>query len=166
MKNVLLFTRLAALIALQWLLVEGLPLTQYGNPYAYLLFLIWLPVNSSKTTLLLWAFLAGSIMDSLEQSGGAHTLASLGLILIKPPIERGLLGFLRDTDAEKMSGLSLRKFIIPATLFTLVHHALLFTLENYGFSPWPPLLLRISISSIFTLLIIISLHLLLSSRNE
>ena len=62
-------------IFVQWLLIQDLPLTDYGNPYIYLWAFFVIPFNTPRMTTYVLAFIIGSTLDSLEQSGGAHTIA-------------------------------------------------------------------------------------------
>ena len=49
-------------------------------------------MNSPAITYII-AFVVGSILDSLEQSGGSHTIACLLTVAAKPSIENFLYGF-------------------------------------------------------------------------
>ena len=70
-------------IFVQWLLIQDLPLTDYGNPYIYLWAFFVIPFNTPRMTTYVLAFIIGSTLDSLEQSGGAHTIAALMTIAAK-----------------------------------------------------------------------------------
>lgn len=161
LKNILV---VIAAYALQFAFLQDLPLTVYGNPYIYMWGILVLPFNTSKTKYLLYAFVLGSIMDSLESSGGAHTIATLVLVWFKPSIENLLYGFKDGKSDEGLIQLPLANFLSQSLILILVHHAVLFTLENYGFSHLSHLALRIVISTLLTTLLLVIGHLLFSKR--
>ena len=88
------FVWLVLVLFVQWGLLQDVPLTVYGNPYLYLWFFLWLPFGVSRISLYAIAFAVGSIMDAFEQSGGAHTLACLTLVALKPWVENALIGYI------------------------------------------------------------------------
>jgi len=150
--------------AVQFAFLQDLPLTQYGNPYIYLWGLLVMPLNTTRTIYLLYAFLLGSTMDSLESSGGAHTAAMLLMAWFKPSIENVLYGFKDSKSDEGLIHLPLAKFITQVAILVLLHHTVLFTFENYGFDHTGLLFLRILISSATTILLLGIAHLLFSKR--
>lgn len=150
--------------AVQFAFLQDLPLTKYGNPYIYLWGLLALPLNTSRITYILYAFLLGSTMDSLEGSGGAHTAAMLIMAWFKPSIENVLYGFKDSKSDEGLIHLPFTKFTSQAAILVLLHHTVLFVFENYGFDHIGLLLLRILVSSASTLILLAIAHLLFSKR--
>jgi len=151
-------------IMVQWLLIQDLPLTQYGNPYLYLWAFFVIPFNTPRSTIYLIAFLIGSTLDSLEQSGGAHTIASLITMLAKPALENFLYGFKEENSNHTLGSLPLANFLPLTFLLVFIHHSLLFTVENSGFSQFPALGLRILMSTLCTVGLLTITHFLLSKR--
>jgi hypothetical protein len=152
------------IILVQWVLIQDLPLTQYGNPYLYLWAFLVIPFNSPKSTTYILAFLIGSTLDSLEQSGGAHTIASLLMVVAKPVLENFLYGFKEENSNHTLGGLPLANFLPLTFLLVLIHHSLLFTVENSGFSQFSALGLRILMSTLCTVGLLTITHFLLSKR--
>jgi len=161
LKNILV---VAAAYLLQFMFLQDLPLTSFGNPYIYMWGILVLPFNTSKAKYLLYAFVLGSIMDSLESSGGAHTIATLVMVWFKPNIENVLYGFKDGKSDEGLIHLPLTNFLSQTLLLVLLHHAILFTLENYGFDHLSGLALRIVWSTLTTTLLLVIGHLLFSKR--
>jgi len=153
-----------AAITLQWLALQDLPLTPYGNPYIYLWAFLVIPFNTAKPNTYIIAFLIGSVVDSLEQSGGAHTMASLLTIAVKPSVENFLYGFKDENSNHRLSGLPLGNFVPMAAILVVFHHSVLFISENAGFNQASDLGLRILVSSISTTGLLILGHLLFSKR--
>ncbi len=151
-------------ILVQWVLIQDLPLTQYGNPYLYLWAFLVIPFNTPRSTSYILAFLIGSTLDSLEQSGGAHTIASLVMVLAKPTLENFLYGFKEENSNHTLGGLPLANFLPLTFLLVFIHHSLLFTVENSGFSQFSALGLRILMSTLSTVGLLTITHFLLSKR--
>ena len=151
-------------VLFQWAFLQGLPLSQYGNPYIYVWVLMLLPQPMSRQRQFLIAFLLGSIMDSFEQSGGAHSLACLALILVKPSLENVLLGFRKPEEDEGLAALSLGAFVTTAGVLVVWHHLVLFIMENYGLQHLDTVLIRTLFSSLITLLLLVILQALTARR--
>ena len=151
-------------VLFQWAFLQGLPLSQYGNPYIYVWVLMLLPQPMSRQRQFLIAFLLGSIMDSFEQSGGAHSLACLALILVKPSLENVLLGFRKPEEDEGLAALPLGAFVTTAGVLVVWHHLVLFIMENYGLQHLDTVLIRTLFSSLITLLLLVILQALTARR--
>ena len=155
---------LFGILAAQWIFLADLPLSAYGNPYLYLWFFLWLPYGMNRAGLYALAFAVGSLMDALEQSGGAHTVATLILVLAKPYVENAFIGYRKSDNDESLANLSLGAFLTPALVLVALHHLILFTMEQYSFFPLGQLSLRTLVSSLLTTLLIAIAHGLFSKR--
>lgn len=163
--NLMRYIAIAALtITLQWLFLQNLPLTPYGDAYFYLWAFVLLPFHEPRWRVIVFAFLLGSTMDSLEQSGGAHTVASLVFIWVKPWIENVLYGFKDSKSDEGLINVPLASFATQALILVLLHHTTLFVMENAGFTNLGDLLMRIGITTLVTTLLLSIGHLLFSRR--
>ena len=92
-----------------------------------------IPFRTSKATTYIIAFVIGSILDSLEQSGGSHTIACLLTVAAKPSVENFLMDLKKKTSTDTLSSLTLAKFLPVASIIVLVHHGVLFSVENMDF---------------------------------
>lgn len=155
---------LALVLLVQWGLLQDLPLTVYGNPYLYLWFFLWLPFGVTRIGLYAIAFGVGSVMDAFEQSGGAHTLACLTLVTVKPWVENALIGYRKSDDNGGVSHLALAPYLTTSAVLVLLHHTVLFTAENYGFGNPLLLFVRILVSSLITLILLAITHALFSKK--
>ncbi|MBT5152127.1 MAG: hypothetical protein HOM43_07045, partial [Flavobacteriales bacterium] len=144
--------------------LQDLPLTVYGNPYLYLWFFLWLPFGVTRIGLYAIAFGVGSVMDAFEQSGGAHTLACLTLVTVKPWVENALIGYRKSDDNEGVSHLALAPYLTTSAVLVLLHHTVLFTAENYGLGNPLLLFVRILVSSLITLILLAITHALFSKK--
>ena len=144
--------------------LQNIPLTPYGDAYLYLWAFVLLPFHEPRWRVIVFAFLLGSTMDSLEQSGGAHTVASLIFVLFKPWIENLLYGFKDSKSDEGLIHVPLASFATQALLLSLLHHSVLFILENGGFTNAGDLFMRIGMTTLVTTLLLSIGHLLFSRR--
>jgi hypothetical protein len=103
-------------------------------------------------------------MDAFEQSGGAHTLACLTLVALKPWVENALIGYRKSDDNEGVTHLALAPYLTTSGVLVLLHHTVLFTAENYGFDNPLLLITRILISSLITLVLLAITHALFSKK--
>jgi hypothetical protein len=127
-------------------------------------FFLWLPFGVTRIGLYAIAFGVGSVMDAFEQSGGAHTLACLTLVTVKPWVENALIGYRKSDDNEGVSHLALAPYLTTSAVLVLLHHTVLFTAENYGFGNPLLLFVRILVSSLITLILLAITHALFSKK--
>ena len=111
------------ILLMQVLLFNNFMFMGYLNPYVYILFIVLLPMNYSRTTVLLLAFLLGALVDMFENSGGVHAAATVLIAVLRRPLlqlstqKRGV-----DFETLRISKMPLRNFIIYAALAVIIHH--------------------------------------------
>jgi rod shape-determining protein MreD len=158
--------RFILLVLLQVFILNNIQLGGYINPYAYILFLIILPVNINRLLSLLVAFGTGIIIDTFSNSMGLHTSACLMLAFVRPAALRLLSprdGY--ETDAiPSITALGFRWFLLFALLLTLAHHFTLFYLEVFRLSEFFTTLMRIMASSIATVITVVLVQYLFSGQ--
>lgn len=153
-KNIV---RFFLLIALQVLLFNNIQFSGYVNPYVYVLFILSLPFNTPRWVVLVLSFLIGIIIDMFSDSGGIHAAAStfMGysrwfiLAAIKPRDDYD------DTKTPSIKDMGFAWFITYASILTVLHHFVYFYMEVFRFSEIFSVLLRVVLSSIFSLLLIV-----------
>lgn len=143
-----------------WALLQVLVLNHffvfgYLNPYAYIAFILFLPLRSSRTMVLLLAFLLGMVIDIFENSGGVHIAATVFLAFIRRPILRFASQKSRmDFESIVIKKLGLATLSAYLLIAIFIHHFLLFLIESFHFNDIGTVLLRTIISTIFTFVII------------
>ncbi len=151
-------SRFVLIVSIQVLLLNSIFFVGYINPYAYILFIILLPISISKNQLLLLSFFLGLVIDMFQNSMGSHAFACVLiaflrekiLIFITPQIRNKKQGSVEYSINE----FGLQSAIIYASLITFIHHLFLFSLEVFDFDPIYILLKTIP-SSIFSVILII-----------
>lgn len=145
------------LVLLQVLLFNNIQFSGYVNPYVYLLFILLLPVEIPSWLLLLISFGTGAVIDVFSGSPGMHSSATVLAGFIRPGVLR--LVTVRE-GYEPGSSLSMhtygfRWFLIYTSITVLVHHTALFYLEVFRFGDFFRTLLRVILSSVFSIVFIL-----------
>jgi hypothetical protein len=149
--------RFIFLILLQVLILNNIQLGGYINPYLYVLFILLLPVETPKWLILILSFLIGLGVDMFSDTMGLHAAASVFMGFCRPYLLK-VLAPREGYGSENKPGLksmNLRWFLTYAGILVLLHHLFLFYTEIFRFSEFFHTLLRVILSSFFTILLII-----------
>ena len=152
--NIIRFT---VLILVQVLILNHIQLSGFINPFVYVLIILTLPVKISRILLLTSAFFTGIIIDLFMNTGGMHAAATVCMAFFRPFILNSIAprdGYEID-EKPSISKLGLSWFLSYSSILVLIHHLTLFYLESFQFGNFFITLLRVFISSLFTLLVIL-----------
>jgi rod shape-determining protein MreD len=145
------------LILLQVLLLNNIQFSGYINPYVYVMFILLLPVEVPSWLLLLLSFATGLIMDFFSGSPGMHSSATVLAGFVRPYILRIISprdGYEPGSDLSMLT-YGFRWFLIYTLLIVLVHHTALFYLEVFRFVDFFRTMLRVLLSSLFSITFIL-----------
>jgi len=148
------------LFLLQVLLFNNIQFSGYVNPYIYIMFILLLPFELPSWILLILSFATGLTMDLFSGTPGMHTSATVLAGFIRPYVLR--ITSPRD-GYETGAGPSMivygfRWFLIYASILVFVHHLALFYLEVFRLAGFFSTLLRVILSSLFSVSFIILLE--------
>lgn len=163
-KNII---RFVLLVLLQVLILNHVSLGGYVNPYLYILFILWLPFSTERWVLLISAFLLGFAVDIFSNTLGLNAAASVAMAFARPfVISMISTGADFEPGARpSIKGQGMRWFLSYAIVLVLVHHTVLFYLEIFRFSEFFSTLLRVVLSTIFTLgLVLLSEYLTIRKK--
>jgi hypothetical protein len=152
--------RFFLVIFFQVLILNNLQFSGYINPYFYIWYILVLPFETPGWVLLLAAFFLGLGVDVFPQgiSGngstiGTHTAATLLIAFMRPTILRWI-----NPRDEYESGTfpdsknyGILWFLAYAMIMTSIHHFVLFFLEDLSFRDFFRTILRVFLSSVFTI---------------
>jgi len=145
------------LILLQLLLFNNIQFSGYVNPYVYILFILLLPVEIPAWLMLIISFTTGIIVDMFSGTPGMHSSATLMAGFSRPYILRVIAP--RDGyeagSSPSMITYGFRWFLSYALLVVLIHHTTLFYLEVFRISEFFRTMLRVFLSSLFTMAFIL-----------
>jgi rod shape-determining protein MreD len=144
-------------VAVQVLVLNNIQFSGYVNPFLYILFILWLPINIPNWLLMLVAAFLGLVVDVFSNTLGMHMSACIFLAFCRPFVLRILAP--RDGYEGNMNpsiqGFGWTWFLSYITLSTILHHLFLFFVEVFRFSEAFDTIGRSFASSFFTLLLIL-----------
>ena len=145
------------LMLLQVVLFNNIQFSGYVNPYVYIMFILLLPVEIPSWILLLLSFGTGIILDFFTGSPGMHSSATVLAGFVRPYILRLVAprdGY-ESRSEPSMQNYGFRWFLIYTALIVLVHHTALFYLEVFRFADFFRTMVRVLLSSVFTVSFIV-----------
>jgi len=149
----------ALYILVQVLILNNILFFGFINPYLYILFIITLPSTATREVTLLTAFLMGLIIDMFSGTPGFNAFTTVLIAYIKPFFQKAF-GPREDNDflipSFKTYGAGM--FLQYAGYLVLIHHFTFFLIEAGSLSNFGSILIKTICSSIFTMLLIVSIE--------
>lgn len=144
--------RFIALLLLQVFVMDKVYFLGYICPLVYVLFIVLYPVDNNRWSFLIIAFVLGLVVDTFQDSGGAHAVASVTLAFVRPVLLKLVYGQGYLTKNLKITRSPIDRFALLLGLSILIHHLVLFILIYFNMSQVLQVLqmtLFIGLSSIF-----------------
>ncbi len=145
------------LILLQVLLFNNVQFSGYINPYVYVMMILMLPVEISAWLLLILSFVTGLTVDIFSGSMGMHASATVLAGFVRPFVLRIISphdGY-ESGSSPSMTVHGFRWYLIYTLIIILIHHTALFYLEVFRFAGFFRTLLRVLLSSLFSVTFIL-----------
>jgi rod shape-determining protein MreD len=145
------------LILLQVLVFNNIQFSGYINPYVYIMFILLLPVEVPSWLLLILSFAIGLLMDFFSGSPGMHTSATVLAGFVRPYVLRIISprdGYEAGSDPS-MFTYGFTWFLTYTLFIVIVHHTALFYLEVFRFADFFRTMLRVMLSSVFSITFIL-----------
>jgi rod shape-determining protein MreD len=148
--------RFLVLIFLQVLILNHISLSGYINPYLYVYFILLLPFETPYWLLLTSAFAIGIGVDVFSNTIGLNAAASVAMAFSRPMIIRSVSSGIGPdyTGTPSIVNQGMKWFFYYAAFLILIHHTVLFYLEVFSFHEFFATLLRVLLSSAFTLALV------------
>ncbi len=131
LNNVL---RFVGLLILQIFLLDQINFLGYINPMIYLLFIILYPVDNNRWSFMFMAFAIGLILDTFQNTGGAHAAASLTLAFTRPVWLKLVYGESYLMKNLKIIRTPIDRLILLLVLSVIIHHIIFFSLVIFNTS--------------------------------
>jgi len=160
--------RFIILVLVQVLILNNLNLGGYINPYLYILFVLLLPVDISKSQLLLLSFLIGITIDFFGNTLGLHAASTVLVAFLRPGIINLFFSNIEFNANEEpnLQRLKFGGFFRYVLFLVFIHNFTLFMLEIFSFNDFLFTLYRIMLNTLLTvLLIFISMFLFSRKRS-
>jgi rod shape-determining protein MreD len=148
------------LLLLQVLLFNNIQFSGYVNPYVYIMFILLLPIEIPAWLLLIISFFTGLIIDLFAGTPGMHTSATVLAGFVRPFILRIISprdGYEPGADPSILI-YGFKWFLIYTSIIVIIHHTALFYLEVFRFTDFLRTLLRVLLSSLFSITFIVLLE--------
>lgn len=142
-------------VLIQVLILNNIHYLRIATPFLYLYFLIKLPVDVSKSTMLIISFITGLTIDMFSNTQGMHAAACTFVGFARPGLIRLFIGKeLFEGSYPSYTVFGFGGFMRYAALFVLLHHFVLFIIESLSLFDPLFLLLRILSSALLSVLLI------------
>lgn len=143
-----------ATIIVQVFIFSNINLFSWLNPLVYSFFVFVFP-NQNRMNLILYAFLLGLLIDTILNTGGINTLGITLIAFIREPLWKRLGIIKEDKNAFPIRKRRRLRFFLSIFLLILIHHFIIFSIENFNLNSFYTPLLKSVISSIITFIIIL-----------
>ena len=158
MKSNLRYLIMGVLLVLfQVLVLNNIQFSGLINPFVYVLFILILPINIPRYALLLIGFILGISIDVFANTPGIHASATVFISWVRPVVIN-MLSPRDNTEEELIPGIGkfgFFWFLRYAALMIFVHHFFLFFVEAFTLNNVFQTLLRIGLSTLFSLIAVV-----------
>ncbi len=144
------------LVFFQILILNNIQFSGYITPYFYIYFILLLPFETPRWLLLSGAFLLGITIDIFSNTPGLNAAACVMMAFIRPFIISSISSgteFMMGTHPS-LKNQGIKWFAYYSVILILSHHFVLFYLEIFRFTEFFQTLLRVLLSTAFTLLLV------------
>ena len=148
--------RFIILVLIQIFLLDNIQISGHIIPYFYILFILLMPFETPGWLLLFTGFALGLSVDMFGQTLGMHTTATVFMAFIRPYILRAIAprdGYETGTF-PRIYYYGFNWFLKYALILILAHHMVLFYTEVFRFSEFFSTLLRVLLSSLFSVILV------------
>ena len=148
--------RFLFLVLLQVIVLNHIQWSGFINPYAYILFIMLLPMETPKWAVLLMGFATGLIIDMFGNTSGLHAAATTLLAFARPGVLRIIAprdGYEPETSFTPQK-MGLNWFLTYVVILTLIHHLFYFYAEVFRFNEFFLTFFKALLNSLVTMVII------------
>lgn len=166
-KGIYLVFRWIMLMAFQVLVLRHMHVGSWIYFFPYILFVIQLPFELNRFWVLTLAFITGYSIDLYYHSNGIHAFACITLALARTFYikEVALREGLTQIYRPHLNEMGTAWFTRYAVVLILIHHSLVFVIEQFSINRLGVLSVKIILSTIATLLMSIGLQLVFTKTK-
>lgn len=168
LKNVLTYVlSFTGYVLVQAALLNKLVIANSIFAFFYVGFILLLPINSSRIIQLLAGFGVGLVIDAFGDSIGVHMIACTFIMFIRPFWLQLVLGDIKEMPGFiNIKGVAIFRLIVFLLPLLVVHHFIIFYLDTIGTDFSLSLIPKTLFSALFTLTILLSIQLIITSVNK
>ena len=144
------------LVFIQVVILNHISFLIYAIPFAYIYFILKLPISTNRNLLLFLGFLLGFSIDIFTKTPGINAAATTFIAFIREPVIK--LFYMSDESEVEIPGIAKMGwggFIKYAFLLILVHTILLICIESFSILNIKLIVYRILGSTFLTTLLVI-----------
>jgi hypothetical protein len=163
------------LSALMLLFIQVFVLNKIGllhgfiHPYVYFIFLLWLPFNISRTTLLFIGFFYGLSLDIFTKTQGLYAFACLWIAYLRPFL---INLFIRQIGQDQnyyspsIKSMGALRYLVLVTICTVLHHSIVQFILFLSIGGFFKFLFSIISYTVISLLLIVVIELLIPRKQN
>lgn len=161
--------RFLLLLALQVYVLDKIHLHHLLTPYLYLLFILWLPFQTGRISLMLLAFVTGLALDAFRHSPGFHAAAGVLVAYVRPFLisllipQEGADSNYDEPSAKSLGGML--PYVIYVAALCFLHHAWLFVLQAWQFGDFWYFFLKTILSTALSVGLILLVEVLVQRKQ-
>ena len=165
LKNVI---RFAFFILVQVYVLHKVPsLHRFITAYLYFLYILWLPFNMSRFSLLVVSFVFGLTLDYFLNSPGLHAAPCVLIAYVRPFLINLLIsqeGADQNYASPSIVSMGWAPYATYVFVLTLLHHGYLVFLEWLQFGSFLDFLIKVFASTGISMLLILTAELIFPRR--
>jgi len=120
------------LIFFQAMFLNNINFLNFINPYLYIFFIIYFPLKTNRSILILTAFFTGLIIDFFSDTHGIHAAACLSIAYFRTYFLKIFFGMAYQHQVVKFKYLEFKQNFFYLTTMIFTHHLILFSLEVFS----------------------------------
>ncbi|WP_041567063.1 rod shape-determining protein MreD [Nonlabens dokdonensis] len=124
--------RFLGLLILQIFLFDQINFMGFINPMVYLLFIVLYPIENKRWDVMIISFVLGIILDTFQDTGGAHAAACLTLAFTRPLWLRLVYGESYKMKNIKVLQSPFDRLLLLLVFCIVVHHIVFFSLVIFN----------------------------------
>jgi hypothetical protein len=166
-KNIIRF--IMFILVQVYVLSQIPPLHQFITPYLYFLYVLWLPFNISRFSLLLVAFLFGLTLDYFLGTPGLHAAPCVLIAYLRPFLINILIsqeGAELNYAEPSIKSMGLAPYGLYILVFTFIHHFYLVLLEWLHFGTFLFFIGKVTATTGISLLLIFITEMLFFRKQK
>ncbi|BAO55429.1 hypothetical protein [Nonlabens marinus] len=106
----------------------------YINPMIYVLFIFLYPFENNRLLFLVLSFGLGLILDTFQDTGGAHAAACVTLTIVRPYLLKLVYGESYKMKNIKVLTTGVDRIFLLLLLCVFIHHLVFYTLVIFNMS--------------------------------
>jgi len=151
---------------MQILFLNRISLFGYVTPLFYIWLIVRFDSYMKRTSMLLWAFSLGLVMDMFSGTPGLNAASATLLAMVQPGIVKMFVQTERYEQLFPSSAtMGGRPFAGYLLLMTVLHHTTYFLLRSIPLGDWSVLVLKVIFSTLLTFIFMIVAERLTSSSG-